>query len=97
LTTSITSTHLLSLKINDMSSLFPSYSEIDLMIGCMLLIHACLYPFVNCQYLVLALIWLYAYLSYVPRFGLVKLIVYHVNFVTIRDIQSWKLFLVHSF
>jgi hypothetical protein len=54
------STPSVSLKINGMSSLFTSYSELDRMIWCMLFYHVYLDLSVNCKYLVSLWIWLYA-------------------------------------
>jgi hypothetical protein len=73
----------LSLKINDMSSLFSSYSEMDHMIGCPMFYRAYLDLSVNCNYLAYVWIWLYACLSYDSRLCLVKIFIYHVSFVTI--------------
>jgi hypothetical protein len=65
--------------INGMSFLF----EINLMISCLLVYQTCHEIFVNYKFLVIVWIWLYACLSHDPCLGLVKLILYHVNFVTI--------------
>jgi hypothetical protein len=78
-----TSTSSLSLKINSMSPLFMSYSEVDCMMKCMMFYHACLDLSANCKYLVCMSLWLYACWSYDSSLGLVKLILYYVNFVTI--------------
>jgi hypothetical protein len=67
-----------------MSFLFPSFSEVNLMIGCLLIYQTCHELFVSYNFLVLVWIGLHASLSYDPRLGLVKLILYHANFVTIQ-------------
>jgi hypothetical protein len=54
------------------------------MIGCLVIYQTCHELFVNYNFLVLVWIWLHACLSYDPRLGLVKFIVYHVNFLTIQ-------------
>jgi hypothetical protein len=71
----------LSPKISVMSSLFPSYSEIDRSKGCMLFCHACFDISVIYKYLVSIWIWLYASISFIPLVGSPKLILYHVNFI----------------
>jgi hypothetical protein len=53
--------------------------------------HACLDLSVNCKYLVSMWLWLYACWSYDPPLGLVKLILYHVNFVTIHKPNRIKM------
>jgi hypothetical protein len=54
------------------------------MIGCLSIYQTYHKLFVNYSFLVLVWIWLHTCLSYDSRLGLVKLIVYHVNFVTIQ-------------
>jgi hypothetical protein len=54
------------------------------MIGCLLIYQTCHELFVNYNFLFLVWIWLHVCLSYDPCLGLVKLILYHVNFVTIQ-------------
>jgi hypothetical protein len=54
------------------------------MIGCVLIYHTCHKLFVNHNFLVLVWIWLHACLSYDSLLGLIKLILYHVNSVTIQ-------------
>jgi hypothetical protein len=53
------------------------------MIGCLLIYQTRHELFVNYSLLVLVWIWLHDCLSYDSHLGLVKLILYHVNFVTI--------------
>jgi hypothetical protein len=53
------------------------------MIGCLLFYQTCHKLFVNYNFLVLVWVWLHACLSSDPHLGLVKFILYHVNFVTI--------------
>jgi hypothetical protein len=54
---------------------------IDHSIGCCLFCYSCLDLSVICKCLVLVWIYLYVAISFVPLVGLVKLILYHVNFV----------------
>jgi hypothetical protein len=54
------------------------------MIGCLLIYQTYHELFVNYNFLVLVWIWLHVCLSYDPRLGPIKLILYHVNFVTIQ-------------
>jgi hypothetical protein len=54
------------------------------MIGCLLVYHTSHELFVNYKFLVLVWIWLHSCLPYGPRLGLVKLILYHVNFLIIQ-------------
>jgi hypothetical protein len=67
-----------------MSILFLSFSAVNLMIDCLLIYQIYHELFVIYNFLVLVWIWLHACLSYDPGIGLVKLILYHVNFVTIQ-------------
>jgi hypothetical protein len=69
---------------DDMSFLFSSFGDVNLIIGCLLIYQTCHELFVNYNFLVLVWIWLHVCLSYDHRLGLVKLILYHVNFVTIQ-------------
>jgi hypothetical protein len=90
-----TSTTSLSLRIDGMSSLFPSYGEIDRMMRCLVSYHAYLDLSVNCKFVVSMWLCLHACWSYDPPLGLVKLILYHVNFVIdeakIEAIKSWPI------
>jgi hypothetical protein len=54
------------------------------MIGCLLIYQTRHELFVNYSLLVLVWIWLHDCLSYDSCLGLIKLILYHVNFVTIQ-------------
>jgi hypothetical protein len=83
LATSTVPLHRVFNYIDGMSFLFSSFSEVDLMIGCLLIYQTCYELFVNYNFLVLVWIWLLVCLSYDPLLCLVKLILYHVNFVTI--------------
>jgi hypothetical protein len=80
--TSTVQLHRLFNYIDSMSILFLSFSEVNLMIGCLLIYQTYHELCVIYNFLVLVWIWLHACLLYDPRLGLVKLILYHVNFVT---------------
>jgi hypothetical protein len=54
------------------------------MICCLLFYQTYLELFVNYNFLVLVWVWLHTCLACDPRLGLVKLILYHVNSVTIQ-------------
>jgi hypothetical protein len=58
------------------------FSEINPMIGCLLIYQTYHKLCVNYNFLILVWIWLHACLSYDPRLVLIKLILYHINFVT---------------
>jgi hypothetical protein len=64
-----------------MSFLFTSFSVVKIMIDCLLAYQTCHELFVNFNFLVLLCVWLHAWLSFDPLFDLVKLFLYHVNFV----------------
>jgi hypothetical protein len=59
------------------------------MIGCPMFYHAYLDLFINCNYLAFVWLWLYACLSYDPCLRLIKLFLYHINFVTFSS--HWRL------
>jgi hypothetical protein len=84
LSTLATSTTALLLKIDGMSPLFWSNGEIGHMMRFLVFYHACLDLSVNCKYLVSMWLCLYACWSYGPPLGLIKLILNHVNFITIQ-------------
>jgi hypothetical protein len=58
------------------------------MIGCLLIYQTCYELFVNYNFLVLVWIWLHDCLSYDSRLGLVKSILYHINFITIDGVKT---------
>jgi hypothetical protein len=57
------------------------------MIGCLLIYQTYHELCVIYNFLVLVWIWLHACLSYDPRLGMIKLILYHINFVTTQAMQ----------
>jgi hypothetical protein len=91
LTISSVQLHRLVDYIDDVSFLFSFFSEVNLMIGYWLIYQTYHELFVNYNFLVLVWIWLHVCLSYDSCLGLVKLILYHVNFVRNYSCHVYKI------